>query len=196
MAYPLDGRPDIKMKNRLGEAMSVNETINENRSHTITWEDPRVSARDAHAISGLDYMLGIKDGTTRRPPVAELIGYRISEVDIGHAVFVLEPKEHHYNPFSIVHGGIASTLLDTTMAGAVLSTVSMGFSCSTAEFKVNFIRPITETVKMLQCKANTIHVGKNLATAEGRLLDPDGKLFSHAVGTFMIFKVPEQIMDS
>ncbi len=170
--------------------MSVCKTKNEHRSRTITWEDPRVSARNVHAISGLDYLLRIKDGKTRRPPVAELIGYRISQVHMGHAVFILEPKEHHYNPFSIVHGGIASTLLDTTMMAAVLSTVSIGFGCSTVEFKVNFIRPITETVKMLECKASTIHVGKNLASAEGRLLDPDGRLFSHAVGTFKIFKAP------
>ncbi len=173
--------------------MSNNEMTNIQRSHTITWEDPSISARDAQEISGLDYMLGIRDGKIKRPPVAELIGYRISEVDIGCAVFTLEPKEYHYNPFSIVHGGIASTLLDTTMAGAVLSTVSIGFSCSTAEFKINFIRPITGSVKGLRCEANTIHVGKNLATAEGKIVDLDGRLFSHAVGTFMIFNVPKKV---
>ncbi len=170
--------------------MSEHETTDVQRSHTVTWEDPGASARDAHAISGLDYMLGIKEGKIRRPPVSELIGYRISDVEIGHAVFILEPMEYHYNPFSMVHGGIASTLLDTSMAGAVISTVSIGYSCSTAEFKINFIRPITERVKMLRCEAGTIHVGKNLATVEGRIVDLDGRLYSHAVGTFMIFKVP------
>ncbi len=178
------------MNKKLERNMPDNENRAVQRSHTISWDDPGISARDANAIGGLEYLQAIKDGKIKRPPVAELIGYRIAEIDIGRTVFLLEPKEFHYNPFSMVHGGIASTLLDTAMTGAVLSTVSIGFGCTTAEFKVNFIRPITKSVKMLRCEANTIHVGKNLATAEGKVMDLDGKLFSHAIGTFMIFKAP------
>lgn len=49
----------------------------------------------------------------RRLP--NLIGYQIREVDHGFASFELQPGEYHYNPFATVHGGILSTLLDTTM---------------------------------------------------------------------------------
>ena len=68
--------------------------MNNNRTHAITWEDPKVSARDAARISGLDYLCAIKDGEIPPPPIALLVGYRIIEVKPGNAVFELEPAEY------------------------------------------------------------------------------------------------------
>ncbi len=160
-----------------------------NRERTITWEDPQKSMRDASAISGLDYLKSIIDEIISPPPVASLVGYKISEVDNGFAVFELKPQEFHYNPFSTVHGGILTTLLDTTMTASVLSTLSIGVSCSTVELKVNFIRPVSSKTELLRCEARPVHVGKNLATVEGKLKDSNGKLFAHGVSTCSIFKM-------
>ncbi len=161
---------------------------NIDRKRTIIWEDPKNSARDATSISGLDYLKSIKEGVINPPPVAMLVGYKISEVDNGYAVFELNPEEYHYNPFSTVHGGILSTLLDTTMTASVLSTLQKGISCSTVEIKVNFIRPVTSKTEILRCEAKPIHIGKHLATVEGRLKCNNGKLYAHGVSTCSIFK--------
>ena len=107
--------------------MPKDEIKTTERIRTITWDDPKTSARDAQSISGLDYLRAIKMGKVSPPPIARLVGYKISEIERGHAVFELEPGEYHFNPFATVHGGIASTLLDTTMTAAVLSTLSKGF---------------------------------------------------------------------
>ena len=147
--------------------MILYEKMNKQRVHTINWEDPKKSVRDATSISEIDYLGSIRDGKTEPPPIAMLVGYRIREVDKGTAIFELEPAEYHYNPFATVHEGIASTLLDTAMTSAVLSTLSVGLSCSTVEFKVNFIRPITSKTGIVQCKAKIIHAGNQIATAEG-----------------------------
>ncbi|MCD4719556.1 MAG: PaaI family thioesterase [Desulfobacula sp.] len=162
---------------------------NIDRKRTIVWEDPKNSARDAASISGLDYLKSIKDGRINPPPVAMLVGYKISEVDNGYAVFELNPEEYHYNPFSTVHGGIITTLLDTTITASVLSTLQKGISCSTVEIKVNFIRSITAKTKILRCEAKPIHIGKRLATAEGRLKDKNGNLYAHGISTCSIFKI-------
>jgi uncharacterized protein (TIGR00369 family) len=159
------------------------------RKRTIIWDDPKNSARDATSISGLDYLKAIKDGKINPPPVAMLVGYKISEVDHGYAVFELDPAEYHYNPFATVHGGIISTLLDTTMTASVLSTLQKGISCSTVEIKVNFIRPITAKTEVLRCEARPIHVGKRLATVEGQLRDKYSNLYAHGVSTCSIFKM-------
>ncbi len=159
------------------------------RKRTIIWDDPKNSARDTTSISGLDYLKAIKDGKINPPPVAMLVGYKISEVDHGYAVFELDPAEYHYNPFATVHGGIISTLLDTTMTASVLSTLQKGISCSTVEIKVNFIRPITAKTEVLRCEARPIHVGKRLATVGGQLRDKDGNLYAHGVSTCSIFKM-------
>jgi uncharacterized protein (TIGR00369 family) len=162
------------------------------RKRTIFWDDPKVGARDAALISGLDYLKAIKDGRINPPPIAMLVGYKISEVDSGYAVYELDPGEYHYNPFATVHGGIISTILDTAMTASVLSTLEKGVSCSTAEIKVNFIRPVTTNTGTLRCEARPIHIGKRLATAEGKLKDKKDNLYAHAVSTCLIFKTVKE----
>jgi uncharacterized protein (TIGR00369 family) len=157
------------------------------RIHTITWEDPEISSRQTGSISGIDYLRAVRDGRIQAPPIAKLVGYQIVDIDIGRAVFKLKPAEYHYNPFATVHGGMASTILDTAMTAAVLSTLPAARGCSTLEIKVNFIRPITASTGELHCRAKTIHVGSRIATAEGKLEDNRGKLYGHAVSTCMIF---------
>ncbi|MCP4118032.1 MAG: PaaI family thioesterase [Desulfobacteraceae bacterium] len=168
---------------------------NVERKRTIIWDDPKNSARDAASISGLDYLKAIKDGKISPPPVAMLLGYKLYDVENGHAVFELAPGEHHYNPFATVHGGIISTLLDTTMTASVLSTLQKGLSCSTVEIKMNFVRPITAKTEVLRCEARPIHVGKRLATVEGRLKDKNGVLYAHGVSTCSIFKMSTNMLN-
>lgn len=156
------------------------------RSHTVTWEDPQLGRRDAAAISGLDYLLALKEGRIPLPPVAKLVGYRIREVERGRAAFELQPAEFHYNPFATVHGGIMTTVLDSAMTAAVLSLLEIGFACSTLELKVNFVRPVKGTVGALRAEGNVIHLGSTIATAEGKLLDAGRKLYAHAVSTCSI----------
>lgn len=158
------------------------------RRKTVIWQDPKKNTRDVSKISGLDYLKSIKNKTIAPPPVAMLIGYRISNIENGYVVYELDPKEYHYNPFSTVHGGIISTLLDTAMTAAVLSTLTKGINCSTVEIKVNFVRPVTSKCGTLKCEAKPLHIGKNLATVEGKLKDQNGKLYAHGVSTCSIFK--------
>ena len=160
------------------------------REKTISWSDPETSKRDAVAsVSGLDYLRAIKDGRISPPPAAMLVGYRIHTVESGYSVFELDPAEYHYNPFATVHGGILSTLLDTTMTSAVITTLPQGKTCSTVEIKVNFIRPVTEETGVLRCEARPVHVGRHLATVEGHLRARSGKLIAHGLSTCSIFSV-------
>jgi len=162
------------------------------RIRTVGWEDPLMSARDVTSISGFDYLNSIREGKIKPPPVAMLIGYRLTEIDLGRAVFELEPAEYHYNPFASVHGGIISTLLDTAMTAAILSTLPTGISCSTLEMKVNFVRPITNRTGLVRCEGKTVHIGNHIAIAEGRVIDCQDKLYAHAVNTCMIFQAKQE----
>lgn len=156
------------------------------RTRTINWEDPTTTAREISGSAGLDYLTKIKEGAIKPPPAANLIGYRIVEVGEGFTIFELIPEEFHYNPFSSVHGGIASVLLDSAMTSAVLTKLDTGMTCSTIEIKVNFIRPFNIDTGPVRCFGNTIHVGKHIATAEGKLIDRREKLYAHGVNTCMI----------
>jgi uncharacterized protein (TIGR00369 family) len=160
------------------------------RSRTIVWDDPQINKRDAlSSVSGLDYLKAILNGQISPPPAARLIGYRISDVEKGYAVFELHPEEHHYNPYATVHGGILSTLLDSAMTAAVLSTLPQGVTCSTVEVKVNFVKPVTAECEVVRCEAKPVHIGRKLATVEGRIKGRNGKLYAHGTSTCLIIKI-------
>ena len=70
-------------------------------------------------MSGLEYVRAVRSGELPPPPIAAVMNFRIAELDDGRAVFVGEPGEEHYNPIGVVHGGYASTLLDSALGCAV-----------------------------------------------------------------------------
>ena len=44
--------------------------------------------------------------------------------------------------------------------------------------------------RMVRAEGYTVHVGKQVATAEGRLVGHDGTLYAHASTTCPVFEVP------
>ncbi|MBU1740310.1 MAG: PaaI family thioesterase, partial [Proteobacteria bacterium] len=153
------------------------------RTRTVTWEDPQLIAAGLRGMSGLEAMRVMQRGEVPAPPVLELLGLRLVEVEEGRCVFELLPGEHLYNSALTVFGGAAVSLLDAAMTHAVHSTLPAGVGYTTAELKVNFIRPITAETGPLRGEGKVIHVGRRLATAEGRVTDQGGRLYAHGVTT-------------
>ena len=158
------------------------------RSRTFTWEDPSIISKAFEELSGLEYSKKMITGDLPPPPIAQLIGFRLIEVDVGLAVFEFNPEEYHYNPIGSLHGGIPCTLLDSAMGCAVQTTLPEYAGHAMIEIKVNFLRKITKENGLMRCEGHVVHSGNRLAMAEARLKDKKGALFSHGTGTAMIFR--------
>ncbi len=158
------------------------------RTLTVRWEDPQALAEAGRGLSGLEYLRKIVEDELPRPPISALINFGLVELSEGHAVFAVEPAEYHYNPIGVVHGGLAATLLDSAMGCAVHSMLPAGVGYTTLEIKVNYIRAMTVETGLVRCEAKLIHLGGRTATAEGRILDEDGKLYAHGTTTCLIFR--------
>jgi uncharacterized protein (TIGR00369 family) len=157
------------------------------RDLSISWEDPVATAASAARLSGLDALRAIMAGELPPPPIALLMGMQPVDVSEGRAVFAAEPGERHYNPIGLVHGGLAATLLDSTMGCAVQTTLPAGVGYTTLELKVNFTRPITRDTGRVLCRAEIVHRGGRVATAEGRVVaEATGKLLAHGTTTCLI----------
>jgi uncharacterized protein (TIGR00369 family) len=113
------------------------------------------------------------------PPMMQLMGYAMVEAEAGRVVFECQPAEFHYNPNGAVHGGMAATLLDSAMGCAIQSMLPAGIRYTTVELHVNYLRPLTIESGPVRCEGKTIHVGRQLAVAEGRIEDANGKLYAH-----------------
>jgi uncharacterized protein (TIGR00369 family) len=156
------------------------------RNISIAWEDPLPLAEAGRSMAGIEFLRAIRDRKLPAPPIARLLGFDLVEVEPGHAVFEVTPGEQHYNPIGVVHGGLAMTLLDSAMGCSVQSKMPAGGGYTTLEAKTNLVRAITGETGRLRATGKLVHLGKRVATAEGRLEDAAGKLYAHATTTCLI----------
>ena len=140
--------------------------------------------------SGLEVFRLMLAGELPRAPITETLDFELVEIGFGRAVFQGHPHLRHYNPMGSVHGGWFATLLDSSVGCAVHSALPAGKAYTTAELKINIVRPLTDKVPLVRAVGDVIHLGGRMATAEGRLTGPDGKLYAHASTTCFIFDVP------
>lgn len=138
-------------------------------------------------LTGMQVFEAMFAGELPYPPIAETLDFLPIEIEPGRAVFQGQPLLRHYNPLGTVHGGWIAALLDSCAACAVHSTLPAGKSYTTAELKVNYVRAVTARVPLVRAIGTIIHVGSRMATADGRLIGPDGKLYAHASTTCFIF---------
>src|SRR5262245_25595919 len=141
------------------------------------------------SMSGLEFLSAIRDGRLPAPPIARLLGLSLVEVAHGRAVFEGTPAPHHYNPIGSVHGGYAATLLDSCMSCAVHTTLPKGSGYTTLEFKVNFVRALTSETGRVRAEGQVLTTGRRVGTAEGRLIDPAGKLLAHGIATCLVMEL-------
>jgi uncharacterized protein (TIGR00369 family) len=120
-------------------------------------------------------------------PISKTLNFLLIEVALGRAVFQGRPLFEHYNPLGGVHGGWIATLLDSCVGCAVHTTLPPGRGYTTLELKVNYVKALTDRVPLVRAVGEVIHAGRTVATADGRLLGPDGTLYAHASTTCLIF---------
>jgi uncharacterized protein (TIGR00369 family) len=136
--------------------------------------------------TGLEFLRGMLAKQVPPAPIAERLNFWPLIVDEGFVVFEGEPDKSVYNPIGMVHGGYSATLLDSCMACAVHSTLPAGRTYTTIEIKVNFVRAITDQTGRIRAEGKVIHVGRTMATAEGKLFDSKHRLLAHATTTCLI----------
>jgi uncharacterized protein (TIGR00369 family) len=137
--------------------------------------------------TGLEMFQAMLAGELPMPPISKTLDFRLVEAEFGRIVFQGRPGFAHYNPMGIVHGGWFATLLDSALGCAVQSTLPAGKAYTTAELKVNIVRPLSDQVPLVRAEAHLIHRGGRMATADARLTGPDGKLYAHGSTTCFIF---------
>ncbi|WP_413811856.1 PaaI family thioesterase [Streptomyces sp. OE57] len=148
-----------------------------------------MTTTDLTALSGLDLIRWVQsERPTDVPTIGRLLGMRFDEVDPGRVVVSLDTRPDFANPLGTVHGGIAATLLDSAMGCAVHTTLPAGVGYTTLELKVNYIRAARTDGQTLSAEGTVLHAGRRTATAEGKVLDEQGKLIAHATTTCMILR--------
>jgi uncharacterized protein (TIGR00369 family) len=145
---------------------------------------------EAAGQGGLELLQAMLRGELPYPHIGETMDFLLIEVSHGRAVFQGVPQTKHLNPMGTVHGGWYATLLDSAVGCAVHSTMPVGRAYTTAELSVNLVRGAVPGREPLRAIGQVIHVGRQLATAEGRIVDAAGKVYAHATTTCLVFEAP------
>lgn len=157
------------------------------RVRTFTWADPLATAAAAASLPGLEAIRKIAAGELPPPPIASLLDFEIDTVEEGRVVFAFTPAEWMYNPIGSVHGGVAATLLDSSLGCAIHTTLPAGVAYTTSDLQVRYVRPLSAGAGRVLADSRVVHRGRRLATAEGRMFAEDGgKLYAHATTSCLI----------
>ncbi len=172
-----------------------NDTLNqwlarEAEMRAILAEPGIASLEQMKSMSGMAFLQGILNGSMPVAHIGRTLDFFPVEGEPGRIVFQGTPGREHYNPLGSVHGGYFCTLLDSAVGCAVQSMLPQGFGYTTLEIKVNLIRAMTDKTGPVRAEGKVIQVGKQVGTAEGRIVDAAGKVYAHATTTCLVFALP------
>ena len=119
---------------------------------------------------------------------ARMLGFQMIERGDGRCTMAIDiERERHFSPQGAAHGGVAYSLADSAMGGALTSLLPDDQWCATLEVKFNYHIRVDEG--RLTCDAVVLHRGKRIANVEAKLYQ-HGRLVSSANGHFAIFAAP------
>jgi uncharacterized protein (TIGR00369 family) len=141
--------------------------------------------------TGLEYFKALIKRTVPRAPMLELFDINFESAEPGAVVITATPTTKYYSPLGFVHGGYAAVLLDTCMAAAIISSLEPSLAAVTLEYKINFVKPVSANTGVVRGEGKSLYIGRQLAIAEGRLLDPAGRILAHGTTTCHVLRRDE-----
>jgi uncharacterized protein (TIGR00369 family) len=160
---------------------------------TYRWADPADIAEAAKGRAGLELLHLMIEGKVPAPPVGSLIGVTGFVAEKGKVSCAFDPAEFHYNALGAVHGGVIATVIDIVMGSAVHSTLKAGQGFTSLTLELKYHRAVTTKSGRLTATAEVVTKGRDIVTAEAKLVDKNDRLFAAATSTLMILRLPTQV---
>jgi uncharacterized protein (TIGR00369 family) len=142
---------------------------------------------DRDKLTGLEFLQAMMEGRIPRSPIAEIIPMKPLEVTGGYIKFSCKADKRHINPLGSVHGGFASTVLDSVTGCAVHTLLEAGVGYGTVDLNIKMLKAIP-LEKELVAEGRVIHLSKKIGVSEGQLKDAEGNLYALATATCMIYR--------
>jgi uncharacterized protein (TIGR00369 family) len=125
-------------------------------------------------------------GEAPPPPIAQLIGFRLTAIKPGEATIEFEAGEAHANPMGTLHGGVLCDVADAAMGIAIAATLEEGESFTTLELKINFLKPVWKA--RLKAIGRVVKRGRVIGLVECDVTDERGSLVARSSSTCMILR--------
>lgn len=129
------------------------------------------------------------EGRAEAPPAAELLGWKLVEVDPDEGTIELTftVGDQFLNPVGMVQGGFLAAMLDDTMGPALVATLGDGEFAPTTDLHVQFLRPARPG--QFTGRGRVVRRGRDVAFLAGELFDETGNLVATGTATAQIRKM-------
>jgi uncharacterized protein (TIGR00369 family) len=125
-------------------------------------------------------------GSAPTPPVADLIGFRIIEVELGRARVELHASTKHANPMGTLHGGILCDVGDAAIGCAFASTLEEDETFTSLDLTTKFFKPIWNA--RLTAVARVSKRTRTLGLVECDITDESDSLVARVFSTCMVLR--------
>ena len=125
-------------------------------------------------------------GEVPPPPIAQLIGFKLTSIAPGEAIVEFEATEAHTNPMGTLHGGVLCDIADAAMGLAYAANLNDGESFTTLELKINFLKPVWKA--QLRAVGRVVKQGRTVGLVECDVTDEKGSLVARATSTCMTLR--------
>jgi uncharacterized protein (TIGR00369 family) len=137
-------------------------------------------------VKALDFIRMVQRGEAAPPPIADVIGFTLTEVDPGRAVVTLEAGPRHANPMGTMHGGVLCDIADAAMGMAYAAGLEEGETFTTLELKINFLKPVR--TGRLTATGRLVKGGRTVGLLECDVVDDKDRLVARASSTCMTLR--------
>jgi uncharacterized protein (TIGR00369 family) len=127
-------------------------------------------------------------GSERRQGLVEWMGMEEEDLGPGRVRIRLRTDERHQNIQGVIHGIVATALMDTAMGHALDGLLEAGAFCSTTQISVQFLRAVRPGER-LEAVGTVTHRGRRIAYVEGTCCNEAGDLVARAQGTWYVGRV-------
>ena len=132
----------------------------------------------------IEYLKKVRQAGQTVNPLFDFLGVEIEDIGPDRAVLRLSVKPQLIQGAGMAAGGVLASLLDETMAHAVLAGNRPGELTTTVDMNVSYLRPVNKGASLV-CEARVIKRGSRVVFAEA-VLRSDGFEAARATATFLI----------
>jgi uncharacterized protein (TIGR00369 family) len=116
-------------------------------------------------------------------PYAHLLGIELEDINKGTATLGLDIRKELTQNHGVVHGGAIASLIDTSMAFAIITLLMPREKVTTVDLTVSYLRPLTRG--RVTATAKVVRAGRRLFVVSAEVLDDAGSLAATALSTYI-----------
>lgn len=119
--------------------------------------------------------------------ISKTLGISRGEWGKGKCTLHVTVDNFHTNKGGVAHGGLYTMMLDSSLGGALVSTLKKDEWCATTQLVTSFI-DAARIGDVLTSSGRIVRRGRNVAHLEGEIKTQSGRLIASAKGTWAIWE--------